>query len=217
MRLTGFITPIALLVFALPASAQPGLVLDDFDSAINDEIGGDRSLTLDVQANPFSQLAKFDVIPGYAFGEISGAAVFNSGLGVKQTGTIAWDNSGSGLSLDATGFAGLELDFLQTDQDFVLAIDIVSFETGGSASWTGTVPGSATAQTLALAFGEFTLSGEFDLSEVDAVTMRFNAGESPKTSVDFVLTEFRTSVIPSPGPVAVLGLSGLLVRRRRRR
>ncbi|MFT5423519.1 MAG: hypothetical protein ACI89L_001299 [Phycisphaerales bacterium] len=224
MRWTDMYIPIALASAALastalvsPAQAQPGFVLDDFDSAINDEIGGDRAISLDVLANPFSQMTKFEVSPGFAFGDILGAMVFNSGLAAEQIGTLAWNNSGSGLSLDATELVGFELDFLQADQGFAVSIEMASFSTGGSASWTGNVGATSTGQTLAVAFGEFTPSGEFDLGDLDSVTMRFNVGESPRSSLDFVLTEFRTSNIPAPGSVAVVGLSGLLLSRRRRR
>jgi len=218
MRWTGFISPIALVTLASTALAQPGLVIDDFDSAINDETGGARALSLDVLANPFSQLTEFGVSPSYVFGESTGAAVFNSGLAAVQTGTIAWDNQGSGLDLNLTDLGGFELDFLQADQDFMISVVALDFTGGGSASWSGVVNASATAQTVSLFFKDFVLSGEFDTSSVDSITLGLNVGESPTSSLDFVLTRFRASdIIPAPGSVAVVGLSGLALARRRRR
>jgi len=214
MRWSGFIIPIMLASTAMAQTS--GLVLDDFDSAINDEIGGDRAISLDVLANPFSQLTKFEVSPGYAFAAVTGAAVFNSGLGTKQTGTLGWDGGGEGLGLDAFEYGGFELDFLQADQDFSLSVEMTDFANGGSALWSGIVGATQTGRTVLISFDEFTTTGEFGPTVLDSITIVFNGGDSPISSLDFVLTEFRTSDIPAPGSVALLGLSGLLLGRRRR-
>lgn len=212
MRLIAIAAPM-LLAGTLHAQS---IVLDDFDSIPNGEAGGPREVSSVVNANPFGQMSDFDVLTSFLFDGIDGAAIFNSGIGVQQTGTINWDANDAGLNLDAAalGVVGFELDFLQIDQAFDIMVLLESFE-GGSAMATATVGPAMELTTYALPAGAFNLMGGFDFTDVDSVTISFNPADGNTASLDFILTEFRATV-PSPASVALLGLGGLVATRRRR-
>ncbi|MFG0305135.1 MAG: hypothetical protein ACF8Q5_02835 [Phycisphaerales bacterium JB040] len=209
---------LALLALGAPgALAQEGgnLVLDDFDASSNDELGGPRVLALDVLANPFSQLTRFDVLPEFSLDGGTGALVFHAGIAVEQTASITWDNNGAGLGLDLSEFAGLELDILQADQDFGMSIRALD-AAGKAATWQGTVDAASSPTTRVIAFSRFGSTGAFDAANVDSFVMTFNTGPSVVSSLDFVLGEVRTSLVPAPASIGVLALSGLFASRRRR-
>jgi MYXO-CTERM domain-containing protein len=190
------------------------IVLDDFDSDPNDEAGGPRAVSSIILSNPFNQPATFEVNTAFSFDGINGAAVFNSGIGVEQEGTILWDNNGAGLGLDAAslGLVGFELDFLMIDQDFTYIVE-VSSASGALSTFGSFTAGGARTESLSL--GDFDVFGAFDASAVDSVRITFNVSDDPTASLDFILTEFR-AVVPTPGSLALLGLGGLLAARRRR-
>lgn len=195
-------------------AGSPTLILDDFDADPNDDAGGPRAISTSILSNPFGQTANFDVDTALTFGGDTGAAIFNSGIGVEQEGTIRWDNDGAGLSLDAgaLGLTGFELDFALIDQDFdyIIRLGDGSGNTlGASGSWT-----AGGARTESLALGDFSSSGSFDTSDVDSVEIVFNV-RGDTASLDFILTEFR-AVVPTPGSFALLGMGGLVAARRRR-
>lgn len=192
----------------------PTIVLDNFAADPNDQAGGPRTVSAMIFDNPFGQAADFTVDTGFSFNGINGAAIFNSGVGVKQEGTILWDNNGAGLGLDAAalGVIGFELDFLLVDLDFSFLVELSSAD--GSASLTGII-GAGGARTESLMLGDFDAFGSFDPTAVDSVRIIFNLSDDATGSLDFILTEFR-AVIPAPGAVALLGMGGLLASRRRR-
>lgn len=196
---------------ALAGSAT--LILDDFDSEPNDEAGGPRQVWSTVLANPLGQASNFDVDTAFSAGGVNGAAFFNAGIGVKQEGTIAWNGGITGLNLDAValGITGFELDFAAIDQDFDFVMRLFD-GSGGTASAAGTfLAGGARTESLALSgFG----SASFDATEIDSIEIVFNVSGST-ASLDFALTEFRAA-IPAPGPLAMIGLGGLVAARRRR-
>jgi hypothetical protein len=205
-----------LLAGCTGAATAGGLtiVLDDFDSDPNDEAGGPRSVSSIVLSNPFNQPATFGVDTAFSFNGVNGAAIFNSGIGAEQEGTILWDNNGAGLGLDAAslGLVGFELDFLMVDLDFSYIIEVSSadgslFEFGSFAA------GGERTESLSLT--DFDASGNFDASAVDSIRIIFNVSDAPTASLDFILTEFR-AVVPAPGSLALLGFGGLVAARRRR-
>lgn len=211
----------AALLVSTPVFAQ-GIVLDDFDSDPNGEAGGPREISSVVNFDPYGQPSTFDLMTGFTFGDINGAVVFNSGIGVGQVGTINWDNNDAGLDLDAAalGVTGFELDFLQIDQAFEIQIVLrtFGFNPDGQASLT-TVIGPATAfTTYSFDAGDFISNpgSGFSFANVDAVSIIFNGGQTTTASLDFILTEFRATVIPSPASFGLLGLGGLVATRRRR-
>lgn len=207
-----------LLLAGLTGTAMAGggltIVLDDFASDPNNQAGGPRTVSSFVLSNPFNQPSTFAVDTAFSFDAINGAAVFNSGIGVEQEGTILWDNNGAGLGLDAAslGLVGFELDFLMIDLDFTYIIEVSSANGALSRFATFTAGG---ARTESLALGDFDVFGTFDASAVDSIRIIFNVSDDPTASLDFILTEFR-AVVPTPGTVAMLAMGGLLAARRRR-
>lgn len=214
MRNTALLTLLAGLTGTAMAGGGLTIVLDDFASEPNNQAGGPRSVSSTVFANPFNQPSTFAVDTGFSFDGINGAAVFNSGIGVEQEGTILWNNNGAGLGLDAAslGIVGFELDFLMIDLDFTYIIEVSSAD--GALSRFGSFAAGG-ARTESLSFGDFDLFGNFDASAVDSVRIIFNVSDDPTASLDFILTEFR-AVVPTPGSLALLGFGGLLAARRRR-
>lgn len=191
------------------------LILDDFDADPNDDAGGPREIGSAIVSNPFNQPASFDLDTGFSFGGDTGAMFFNSGIGVEQEGRIYWTNNGAGLGLNATalGITGFEFDYLQVDQDFTFRM-VLTDSAENDASFEGTVVAGG-AQTFVINWGDFTVDAGFDASDIAGIYTTYNPRADQTASLDFVLTEFR-AVVPAPGPVAMLGLGGLLAARRRR-
>jgi hypothetical protein len=192
------------------------IILDDFDADPNDDAGGPRTISSMVLANPFSQPfnAAVDTGVNLPSGD-TGAFVFNAGIGVNAKSTIRWDNNGAGLNLDlvALGVTALELDFEMVDLPFTISFFSDSGN-GGTATFSSGVIASLTPQTVSIGIGSLILAGGFDATDVDAVEITFNSGANSTASLDFILTEFRA--VPTPGSLALLGLGGLAVARRRR-
>lgn len=214
-------------VFALAAVcglAQGGistLILDDFDSDPNDDLGGPGTYDSVIFNNPFDQSSSFTLDTAFNIGGDAGAIFFNSGIGVEQGASIVYDNGGSGLNLDAggLGLVGFEMDFLNVDLGFMMSIELGNNGDGpsgmaGVASLEVFVP-SGMNQTASWSLNDFIISPGFDVNDVDTVTLNFNLESDPTASLDFAATEFR-AVVPAPGAMALLGLGGLVVSRRRR-
>lgn len=211
-------TLFAAMIAALAGTAVAGgptLILDDFDNDPNDDAGGPRDVSSVINADPFGQPATFNVDTGFSFGGDTGAAVFNSGIGVEQEGRILYDNNGSGLNLDAAalGLAGFEFDFLAVDQDFEIQIQLGT-DGGGTADFSGTI-NAGTNFSASFALASFTIGAGFDAADVDSVLLTFNDADGATPSLDFVLTEFRATV-PTPGALAMLAVGGLVAAGRRR-
>jgi hypothetical protein len=214
MRKALTLTIIAGLTGSAVAGGNPTIVLDDFASEPNTQAGGPRTVSSQIFDNPFGQSGDFNVDTGFSFDGINGAVIFNSGIGVRQEGRILWDNNGAGLGLNAAalGLLGFQLDFLMIDQDFTYIIEVSS--AGGALSRFGSFAAGG-ARTESLSLGDFDLFGDFDATAVDSVVIIFNVSDETTASLDFILTEFR-AVVPTPGSMAMLGLGGLLIARRRR-
>tara|TARA_R110000782_G_scaffold57258_18_gene119759 strand:+ start:57516 stop:58154 length:639 start_codon:yes stop_codon:yes gene_type:complete len=205
---------LGLAGLAAPALAgAPTLVLDDFDSDPNDEAGGPRQLSTTILGNPFGQAANFEVDTAFSGGGFNGALFFNAGIGVEQEAAINWNGGIAGLNFDAVaaGVTAFEFDFAAVDQDFTYIMRLFD-GSGGSASISGSfLAGGMRTETLLL--GDFSFSS-FDATDVDEIELILNVRGST-ASLDFAMTEFR-AVVPAPGAVALLGLAGLTVARRRR-
>jgi hypothetical protein len=209
------LTMIGAMAGAATAGTPLTIVLDGFDADPNDDAGGPRVVSSINVANPFGQSSDFFVDPAFTSGSVTGAAIFNSGIGVQQEGRIDWDNSGAGLNLDAAalGIVGFELDFLLVDQDFSIEVVLGTID-GGTASVNASILAGGT-RTEFISLGDFTIGAGFDATDVDSVRITFNNRAESVASLDFVVTEFR-AVVPAPGAMALLGLGGLMAVRRRR-
>ncbi len=209
------------ILFGLLAAAtgvatagSPTLILDDFDADPNDDAGGPRSLAAQVVAEPIALGGSLFVATASNLDSDVGAAVFASGTGVSQEGSITWDNDGAGLALDAAslGIVGFELDFYLVDQSFEGGI-VLSSGNGSDANDSAvaffTVSAGNGLQTISLDIG-----AGFDASNVNLVRLSFNQG-GETIGLDFALSEFR-AVVPTPGSLALLAFGGLTAIRRRR-
>lgn len=212
---------IALAVCA--GMAQAGIVsvvLDDFDSDPNDDLGGVGTYSTIILSNPFNQGADFNLDTALNLGDDVGSLIFNSGIGVEQLSSITYNASDAGLNLDAAslGVQGFELDFAMVDLNFIASIDLLTYDgmgnIVGSASHQIQI-GAGTDITAAWNLADFSVADAFDASDVDEVRLTFNVRNNPTASLDFIATEFR-AVVPPPGSAALLGLGGLLVARRGR-
>jgi hypothetical protein len=150
-----------------------------------------------------------------------GAVVFNSGIGVEYGASISYSNSGAGLDFDgaAAGVQSFELDFAMVDQDFVANIVLTTYDNMGNAvgdaRWAVAISAGSNV-TATWSFSDFIIiNGDFDASNIDDITINFNLEDDATASLDFIATEFR-AVVPSPGPLALLGLGGMLIARRGR-
>lgn len=196
------------------------VVLDDFDSDPNDDLGGVGTYSTIILSNPFNQGADFNLDTGVSIGSDVGSLIFNSGIGVEQQGSIIYNAEGAGLSLDAAGLGvqGFEMDFAMIDQDFYAEIDLFTYDdmgnSVGSASRVIQI-GAGMDITAAWNLGDFSVADAFDASDVDEVRLTFNVRNNPTASLDFIATEFR-AVVPSPGSAVLLGIGGLMITRRQR-
>lgn len=200
---------LALVAIAAPASGS--IVLDTFDNIPGDDAGGPRTLTSMEEFNTFG-VGTFDAFVDTG----AGAFFFASDPGVGGSADILWDNNGAGLNLDAAALMidGFELDFATIDQEMPLSIWLRSGN-GSLATVVLPVSASFSPQTVSVSLASFNDQGGFDASDVDSIQIFFPYGREAIDSLDFVLTEFRATVVPAPASVALLGLAGLATRRRR--
>ena len=196
------------------------LILDDFDSDPNDDLGGVASYSTIILSNPFNQSADFSLDTLMSTGSDTGALIFNSGIGVEQLGTVVYNNEGAGLDLDAAGLGvqGFELDFALVDLNFFAQLTLFTYDDMGNAIGSATQLiqiGAGTDMTGEWSLADFSVADAFDASNVDEVRLTLNVRNFPTASLDFIATEFR-AVVPPPGSVALLGLGGLVIARRGR-
>tara|TARA_E500000318_G_scaffold86482_4_gene82974 strand:+ start:9299 stop:9964 length:666 start_codon:yes stop_codon:yes gene_type:complete len=202
------------------AGIASSVILDDFDSDPNDDLGGVGTYSAIILNNPFNQGSDFSLDTLLSTGADTGSLIFNSGIGVEQQGTIIYNDEGAGLDLDAAGLGvqGFEMDFVMIDQDFYAQIDLFTYDdmgnTIGSASRVMQI-GAGMDVTADWSLEDFSVADAFDASDIDELRLTFNVRNNPTASLDFIATEFR-AVVPPPGSAALLGLGGLLVARRGR-
>ena len=214
----------ASIALAISAGmAQAGIasvVLDDFDSDPNDDLGGVGTYSTIILSNPFNQGADFSLDTALSIGDDVGSLIFTSGIGVEQQGRIIYNDEGAGLSLDAAGLGvqGFEMDFAMVDLDFIAEIDLFTYDDMGNSIGSASRMiqiGAGTDITAAWDLGDFSVADAFDASDVDEVRLTFNVRNNPTASLDFIATEFR-AVVPSPGSAVLMGIGGLLITRRQR-
>ncbi|MFG0314865.1 MAG: hypothetical protein ACF8LL_11880 [Phycisphaerales bacterium] len=212
---------IALAISAgLAHAGIASVVLDDFDSDPNDDLGGVGTYSTIILSNPFNQGADFSLDTALSIGDDVGSLIFNSGIGVEQQGRIIYNDEGAGLSLDAAGLGvqGFEMDFAMVDLDFIAEIDLFTYDDMGNSIGSASRMiqiGAGTDITAAWDLGDFSVADAFDASDVDEVRLTFNVRNNPTASLDFIATEFR-AVVPSPGSAVLMGIGGLLITRRQR-
>lgn len=197
------------------------IVLDNFDSDPNTGAGGPGTYSTQIFDNPFSQSASFTLNTAFNDGTNQGVLIFDSGIGVKQGASILYNNSGTGLNLNAAamGATGFEFSFLQVDQSFMMRFEMSNNGDGpsgmaGVASYDVLV-NAGMGQTISAAFGDFIISPGFDINDVDDIKLSFNLEGNATASLDFVASQFSLTV-PAPGSLALLGLGSLAAVRRRR-
>ncbi len=220
MRTTTLLTGMMALS-AAPALAG-SLVIDDFTGAPEAMIGASRDLDASFLADPFAQSGEFYLDEAMSIGGDIGALFFNSGIGAQQTASLSYNNNGTGLDFDAIGMQlqAFELDIAAADQGFSLNIVLSTFDAMGDvigdARLAVFVP-AGLDQTAIWNYADFAdITGSFDASNIDDITINFNLEDNATPSLDFVATEFRANVVPAPGAIALLGLGGLASVRRRR-
>jgi len=215
----------AMALIGVTGAAQAGIasaiMLDDYDSTPNMGAGGVGDYSTIMLNNPFNQSADFSLEAALTIGSDTGAVVFNSGIGVEQSGVISYSNSGAGLNLDAidSGIQGFEIDFAMVDLSFTTQIVMYSFDdmgnAVGSARWSVLVE-AGTNVIASWSLADFIIvQGDFDATNIDQLEVIFNTEDNPTASLDFIATEFR-AVVPASGAWALLGLGGLVATKRRR-
>jgi len=213
---------LAVAGFAGTALAgNPTLILDDFDADPNDDAGGPRAVSTTIfgGSGSFGGTHRFDIVTDTIYAGDEGSAVFESGVGINLSGTIRWDNDGAGLALDAAalGLVGFELDFAVIDQNFNIELRI---EDGDGTTSIATANTDAlnlsgnSVRTDSYSLDLFDLT-DFDMTNVAAIQITFNTRSGVVDGLDFAATEFR-AVVPTPGPLALLALGGVVCTVRRR-
>lgn len=186
------------------ASAQ--VVLDGFDAIPNDDAGGSRVLTNDID-NPNN--FPIDIGINVTFDGGNGTFFFFTPSSTSVISSIAYTPAG-GLDAAALGVVGLEFDFRGVDQSFDVGVE---FADGGGNLATGGFSVASGDSTVFVPLGGLSFDPGFDATNITLFTADFNS--SRVEGLDFLLTEIR-AVVPSPGTAAVLGLGGLAALRRRR-
>jgi len=206
-------------MFAAPSLA--GVVFDTFDADPGSAGLGDRDFGSSITNDPFNQGGSFSLETAFASGADTGAMFFNSGIGADQRAWVSYNNGGEGLDLDAgsMGLTHFELDFLLADQGAPVNIVLSNYDEFGAsiseAILTVIVPAGANT-TASWALADFAVRfGSFDASDIDDISINFNAGQGTTASLDFVATDFR-GVVPTPGTLALVGLGSICSIRRRR-
>lgn len=211
---------IGLMISAGTASAGVTLMLDSYDSVPNGNMLGAGSLSSIVFSNPYNQGSDFTLDTTLNTGADIGALVFNSGIGVEQLGTLSYTQGGVGLDFDAAGqgVQGFEIDFAAVDLDFVSEITLFTYDAMGNEvgnARLSVLVNAGVNLTASWSLADFMVSGDFDASNIDEVQVEFNIRNNPTASLDFIATEFR-AVVPSNGPLALLGLGAFMIVRRSR-
>ena len=106
------------------------------------------------------------------------------------------------------------IEFADALVDYELFFNDLSI--GGTDTATGTLPtgitGNGDAQDFFIPFSDF--SG-VDFTSGGQIKLRFTPNNGV-LGADLTISDFRTGVVPEPSSLALLGLGGLLLARRRR-
>lgn len=187
-------------------------------------IGGVRNLKADVIANPLGTTEETFV--DLRFDE--GSFAFDTGPLATAVASLSYGDGDTGLGIPfSPGFETIDFAFASVDQDFVLTVVIegpIISVPGDENSAPAVAEGSFTIEqgidfTFSVnIFDQLESTPGFNLADANRLTFYFNDGDTPVESLDFRLDDISASgfIIPAPGSVALLGLGGLVVARRRR-
>ncbi len=199
------------------AGIASSLIWDDFDMDPNGLLGGAGDYSSTMFNDPFAQGGSFMLNTGFVSGADTGAVFFNSGIAAEQGASIIYDNlgdqGGSSMDFALIQAVAFEIDFLLSDQAFDL--EIIMGGGGGVAVGSVTIP-AGMEYTASFTIADLIISPNFDITDVNDVTFNFNLRDSATASLDFVTTEIRLVTVPSPGSMALFGLGGIMITRRRR-
>lgn len=215
---------------ALPALAQPVVVIDDFSSGFfnitansgtpiveavraGGMIGGERDALLQWMAGP--QSIRAEVANGVHFlnsdSQTSGTLFLQyDGFDGEIEGDLT-QTDGTALAADLSGENRLQYSFDFVDDGFGGA-DLNVATTIVSSAGTATVVTAVDEGMNIVMFQNFSSFTGVDFSDVDRIEVELRGA----TSSDFTLNDI--SAVPEPASLAVLAMAGgLLMRQKRRR
>lgn len=150
---------------------------------------------------------------------LSGLLAYESTSGANGSLLLRYTGFPSGLNADFSNELGVLIDFSDLGYfgraagdgaNMPVTVDI--FDGTNSANLTETVL-SEGAQSLFFEFNLFSGIGAMNMAAIDRITVFLNPGDD----LDFKIDLIKTTTIPAPGVLALLGIAGLGSRRRRRR
>jgi hypothetical protein len=224
----GVFTAVAVAGSISTAASAAFIVIDDFTmvgapnpwpvtlnapgvQVVNEDVanvlGGHRrsSITAIALAMPgldFVQVQAFP--PGGLFDYVTSA-------GMHGMVELAYDGAGA-MSADFTGQSGIMIDFALFDfaNGVVMPVTVIIGDGSNTANLTVHLT-TAGPQVAMFDFASFSGIGTVALSDIRSISVLFEPGEA----TDFRITQIFT-VVPGPGSLALLGVAGLMGRRRRR-
>ena len=199
------------------------MVFDRFDDATTSHTLGDRQVDSQEFANAYGLDSSFVLDPNFDTGSRLGALVMSADPGVGRTGSLVYNNNGAGLNLNANAlnFGQFKMDFHSVDQSFIMQVTMSTYNAMGDVSgyvrWAVQVDQGMYVQERWDLQNFTSFGGIFRSSDIDEIQILFNVGNNPPgIALDFVATDFATTIIPAPGTAMTLGFTGLLLTRRRR-
>ncbi len=219
---------LALLAVAGAATAaSASIAIDSFSDGFLDDsvrtnstvmlpatgaIGGMRMVSWEIVSNPqntrLSISTAFDS-PGLSVDMGAGnASIINLGYGGLDA---------AALNLNAASQTDIVFDFATIDLSLDLTVTLITSDgmggVAGSASTVVDLPAGVN-QSFSVSLASLAVSGAFDAADIDAIEIAFNDRDR-LANRDFYLNN--VVFIPAPGVLALAGLSGLIVARRRTR